>query len=613
MKRADFQAGKKSKPGFWQSLKAYRQLPYLFALVWETSAWRTAAILILRSVSAVLPLGQLYFGKRIIDEVIALSGSEGDLVWFPLATFVIAELLLVLTGLVLGRFTNLNEAILGDLFSQKTSIGLMEHSANLDLANFEDPDFYDRLERARRQTTARVVLLSQIATQIQDAIAIVSLAVGIVAIEPLLLLIVVLSVLPGFVSENIFNQAEYSLSRSWTSRRRELDYLRFIGASDETVKEVKLFSLSSFIVDRFRAVSSKYLEENKKLIRKRNLWGVVFGILGQLAYYFAYALILFQAVTAVITVGTLTFLSGAFQRLSQTFQNFASRFSTIANSAMYLQDLIDFYNVKPKIASAKEAFKPDLDSVRGDIDFESVHFTYPGSETAVLSGVSFHLASGQSLALVGENGAGKTTLVKLLTRLYDVNKGRILIDGVDIREWDLERLRQVIGMIFQDFVRYQFSLSENIAVGQIDAVDDGKAIEQAAEKSLADEVAEALPEGYEQRLGKRFFNGTELSGGQWQKVALARAYIRRASVLILDEPTAALDAKAEYAIFQRFRSLTKGKTAILISHRFSTVRMADMILVLEHGKVLEHGSHESLLKKKGRYAELFNLQAEGYR
>ncbi|MEL6275872.1 MAG: ABC transporter ATP-binding protein, partial [Bacteroidota bacterium] len=551
----------------------------------------------------------LYVGKLIIDEVLRLIESGDDLM--HLWQIVAFELGLVLLSDLLARGIQLTDSLLGDLVGIQTSVELMEHAAKLDLYHFEDADFYDKLERARRQTTGRTTLLSQVLGQVQDIVTIVFLAIGVVAYSPWLILVVALAVIPGFVQENYFNQRSYSLIRSWTPERRELDYLRYIGASDMTAKEVKIFGLADFITQRFASLSYQYFTANRRLSIRRAGWGALFSALSAVAYYGAYVFIIFQTVGGLITVGTLTFLAGAFKRIQGALQAVLTRFSKIADGALYLQDLYDFLAIEPLIISKPNA-KRFPEQVQHGWEFQNVSFRYPNADKDAISQLSFFLPAGQKLALVGENGAGKTTLVKLLSRLYEPTTGRILLDGVDLRNYDLYSLRENVGVIFQDFIRYQLNAGENIAIGRIEESGNQSLIVNSAEKSLADEVVKGLPKGYEQLLGKRFAGGVDLSGGQWQKVALARAYMRDAQLLILDEPTSALDARAEYEVFLRFSELIKDRSAVLISHRFSTVRMADHILFLENGQLIEQGSHAELMKLNGRYAELFNLQARGY-
>lgn len=590
---------------------ALKNLPAFFRLIWNTSKPLTISNALLRLVRAALPLAMLYVGKLIIDEVIRLIKIDGNDSMTYLWTIVAIELGLALLSDIINRIVTLLDSLLGDLYSNKTSLELIRHAGTLDLYQFEDPEFYDKLERARRQTVSRVVLMSQVLSQFQDIITIIFLAVGLVVFNPWLILILLVAVIPSFIGETHFNEKTYSLSRGWTPERRELDYLRYIGASDETAKEVKVFALPDFLAQRFKKLSDKYYIANKSLAIKRAWWGAALSSLGTLAYYGAYVFILMQAVSGIITVGSLTFLAGSFQRMRNLLQGIMTRFSEITESALYLQDLFDFFSIKPGIKSNPHARPVPRPFTRG-FTFENVGFKYLNSEQWALRNVSFHLQVGEKLALVGENGAGKTTLVKLLARLYDPAEGRILLDGVDLREYDLAHLRREIGIIFQDYVKFQMKAAENIAVGEITDLANRPRIETSARKSLADAVVQRLPEGYEQVLGKRFKNGVELSGGEWQKVALARAYMRDAQLLILDEPTSSLDARAEHEVFLRFSELIAGKTAVLISHRFSTVRMADRIVFLEKGRIREIGTHAELVATGGKYSELFGLQAKGY-
>lgn len=487
----------------------------------------------------------------------------------------------------------------------------MEHAAALDLEQFEDSTFYDKLERARQQTVGRTILLSQVLSQVQDMITMCFLAAGLVVFNPWLILLLFIAVLPAFIGESYFNDRTYSLSRRQTPERRELDYLRYIGASDETAKEVKIFNLSSFLIERFKQLSGKFYNDNKKLSIKRSVWGTIFSLIGSLGYYGAYVFILWRAIEGRISLGDLTFLAGSFRQLRALLEGILSRFTAVSQGAIYLNDFFDFFNIQPNIIPVKNA-RPFPKPIQQGFTFENVGFKYANSDRWANRHLNFTLQAGEKLALVGENGAGKTTLVKLLARLYDPTEGRILLDGYDLREYDLVEVRKQVGVIFQDYIRYQMTVAQNVAVGNIDEKENRELIVGSARKSLADILVEKLPGKYDQALGKRFNQGVELSGGEWQKIALARAYMKEAQLLILDEPTSALDARAEYEVFQRFAELTRGKTAVLISHRFSTVRMADRILVLNNGEVLEIGSHKELLQKNGRYAELFQLQAKGY-
>jgi len=607
-----------------QRLNALRDLPRFFALVWQTSPRFMALDAVLRLTRSAIPVSVLYIGKLIIDQVVLLTrGGHGavrhglfglgsqDGMHF-LWQLVAAEFALALLSDGLMRAITLIDSLLGERFANYTSIRIMEHAAGLDLDQFEDTNFYDKLERARQQTNGRTVLLSQVLGQVQDLISMGFLAVGLMAFNPWLILLLLVAVVPAFLGESYFNDRSYALTRAQTAERRELDYLRYLGASDETAKEVKLFDLSGFLIGRFRELSDKFYNDGRALAIRRSAWGTFFSLLGSVGYYSAYVVIIIRAVQGRLSIGDLTFLAGSFRQLRSLLEGILTRFTSVSQGAIFLQDLFEFFEIRPRIVRLVDP-RPFPRPIKEGFRFEDVGFRYHDSERWANRHLNFTLRPGERLALVGENGAGKTTLIKLLTRLYDPTEGRILLDGVDLRQYDPDDLRREVGVIFQDYLRYQMTVAQNIAVGNIEKQNDRELIESSAQRSLADHVTERLPGRYDQSLGRRFRNGVELSGGEWQKVALARAYMRDAQLLILDEPTAALDARAEYEVFQRFADLTRGRMAVLISHRFSTVRMADRILVLEKGEMKEVGSHEELLEQGGKYAELFHLQAQGYR
>ncbi len=601
---------------------ALRNLPPFVRLVWQTSPALTLAQCALRLVRALLPVVTLYVGKLIIDEVVALTQTAGAppsvgewlhqglldrILWLLALEFGLAVL-----SDVLGRTVSYFDSLLGEQLSNATSLRVMEHAATLDLEDFEDSELQDRLERARRQAAGRMTLIGQLLAQAQDVVTIATFAAGLVVYAPWLIVLLAIALVPAFVGEAHFNALSYALNYTRTPERREIDYVRQTGASAETAKEVKIFGLNAFLIERYRALAGSFYEANRKLSRQRATVGSVLTAIGTIAYYVAYAYIVWRTLHRDFTIGDLTFLAGSFRRLRTLLESLLMGFSQIAGQALYLDDLFSFFEIQPEIVSPPDA-RPFPAPIRKGFEFEDVGFRYPGAERWAVRHLSFTLPAGEVLALVGENGAGKTTLVKLIARLYDPDEGRILLDGFDLREYDLFALRANIGVIFQDFVRYHLTAAENIAVGRIDARDDRSRIVAAARRSLADEVIAKLPNGYDQVIGKRFRTGIDLSGGEWQKIAIARAYMRDAQVLILDEPTAALDARAEFEVFQRFKELSRGKTAVLISHRFSSVRMADRIVVLADGSVEAIGTHEALLAQGGRYAELFELQAAGYR
>jgi ATP-binding cassette, subfamily B, bacterial len=599
-----------------------RRLPSLFRLVWEASPALTLTSIGLRFARATLPVLMLYVGKLIIDEVVVQSQlpspgpSLGD--WIAsdrlhlVGGLLAAEFVLAVLSDLLGRASSLVDGLLSERYSNLASVRLMEHAETLDLEQFERSDHQDRIERARRQVTGRSTLLTQVFGQLQDVLTVVAFAAGLFAYASWLLGLLLLALIPAFLGELHFNAQGYRLNYFRTPERRQLDYVRYLGSSVETAKETKLFGLNPFLVERFRRFATKMYDENLRLAVRRASWGGFFAALGSLAYYMAYAIIVWRTVGGQFSIGDLTFLAGSFLRLRGLLEGLLLGFSQIAGQAMYLEDLFSFFDAKPSIRSIENP-RPFPVPIKSGFVFEKVGFRYPGSDRWVVRDLDFTLKTGEVLALVGENGAGKTTIVKLLARLYDPTEGRILLDGYDLRDYDLAQLRSHIGVIFQDFVRFHFTAGENIAMGRIAAANEQERVRIAAERSLADQVVARLPKGFEQLLGKRFREGIELSGGEWQKVAIARAYMRDADVLILDEPTAALDARSEYEVFQRFRDLSLGKTVVLISHRFSTVRVADRIIVLVNGQVSEEGSHGELVAAGGRYAELFELQAAGYR
>jgi ATP-binding cassette subfamily B protein len=488
----------------------------------------------------------------------------------------------------------------------------MKHAAQLDLTAYEDPVFYDRLERARVQATDRLGMIQSIGRLVQQVITAASLSVSILVFSPWLLLLLIAGILPAFLGESHFAFLGYARNFRQTPVRRELDYLRVLGGSREAAKELKLFGLKDFLIGRFTRLSDQIYRENVDLARRRLIAGSFLSMIGTAGYYSAYVYVIWRTVTGSLSIGTLTFLTGAIVQASGNIQQIFSSLSSIADQALFLTDLLAFFEMRPTIRSKPHALPAPRPIVRG-FEFRNVSFRYPGTSRLVLNSLDFHLRAGERVALIGKNGEGKTTLVKLMTRLYDPFEGQVLLDGVDLREYKLEDLYREIGVIFQDFMRYEMTARENIAVGRIDEINNLPLLKTAADKSMADEVIERLPRDYEQMLGRRFENGVDLSGGEWQKIALARAYLRDAQVLILDEPTAALDARSEFEVFQRFAELTAGKSALFISHRFSTVRMADRIVVLENGKIAEDGNHEKLLSLGGRYAEMFEMQAASYR
>lgn len=599
----------KERTSLRKSFSALIYIPRFFKEIWKTNKKRFLLSAICRLIGAFLPVIILWVGKIIIDEIILQSGS--DVTNFTrLWTFVGLEFALIVLSDLVSRAISLTDSLLGDAYSINSSVTIIKKTNQIDISLLEDSEFYDKLERARTQTAGRVGLMSNALGEIQSLISITTLVAGLIYFEPYLIILLVLSIIPSFINEIWFSQQQYSLARGWTAERRELDYLRFIGANNQTAKEIKLFGLTDFIVDRFKNLSEEYFQLNKKLAVKRSALGFVFNVLGTLSYYGAYIFIIYRVVSGVITLGELTFLSGSFNRLTRNLQDFFSKFTRITESALYLKDYFEFIDLS--IVPKHKEDQPIPEKIMSGFEFRDVHFSYPDSDNDILKGVNFKISVGEKMAFVGQNGAGKTTLTKLLLRFYEPTSGEILLDGININRFKKDAYQKFFGVIFQDFFRYEFTVKENIAVGDIAELDNQEKIKHAAELSLASEVISELKKGYDQQLGKRFAKGQELSGGQWQKVALARAYMKNAEVMILDEPTSALDAKAESDVFKRFIGLTQGKTSLIISHRFSTVRQADRILVLDEGKILEIGTHEQLMANQALYAQLFQLQAEGY-
>jgi ATP-binding cassette subfamily B protein len=590
---------------------ALKKLPEALAMAWEASPQPVVWGTLLRIVSALIPLSLLAVTRNIIDAIgrgVPHAGAGQMQFW----GLVVLECALAILSSVLTRVIDFCDTLVSDNFARHVSVRIMEHASQLDLARYEDPGFYDKLERAKVQATDHVGMIRALGFILQQAITAVTLAAGVFLFSPWLLLLLIICVVPAFVGESHFAFLGYNLKFQQTPVRRELDYLRTLGASKEAAKELKLFGLSSYLIGRYRALANEIFKQDVALARRRLAAGSLLVLVTTAGYYGAYAYVIYRTVTGSLSVGTLIFLAGAISGASINIQTIFSQISSVADQALFITDLIDFFKVVPRVQPQANAL-PAPRRITTGFEFERVSFAYPGNSKRVLERLSFRLEPRQRVALVGANGQGKTTIVKLMTRLYDPSQGRVLLDGVDLREYDPASLSCEIGVIFQDFMRYEMTAQENIAIGKIESRDRLPDIESAAEKSLADEIIRKLPGGYGQMLGRRFEGGVDLSGGEWQRLALARAYMRDAQLLVLDEPTASLDALAEFDIFQRFTALTSGKMALLISHRFSTVRMADTILVLADGKIAERGNHRDLVARGGLYSEMFELQASNYR
>jgi ATP-binding cassette, subfamily B, bacterial len=599
------------KKDWHDRFNSLRNVPPIFRMVWEAAPGVVAASVMIRLMAAVLPLGMLMVTRRIIDAIYIVTSQHTKLptgFWGLVALeFGMACLVIIFARLVEFCDTSLNER-----YTRHVNTRIMRHAATLDLSSFEDPQFYDSLERARVQGADRVGMIQETGQLIQQVISTITLAVGICVISPWILLALIVCVVPEFLAETKFAFLGYSLSVGQTPSRRELDYLRILGTSKESAKEQKLFGLGNFFANRYESISKEIHHQNVELAGRKLFYGSLLALLGTVGYYGTYAYGIYMTITGALTLGALTFLAGAIAGASSNIQSVFSTFSRIADHALFLSDLIEFFATRPKIYSKPNSL-PGPRPIREGFEFRNVSFAYPRRSKAVLENVNFRLEPGERMALVGANGHGKTTIVKLLTRMYDPTSGQVLLDGIDLREYNLEDLWENIGVIFQDFVRYDMTVADNIATGKIEERNNSFRIRAAAFKSLAENVVHKLPQNYDQMLGCRFAGGVDLSGGEWQKIALARAYLRDAQLLILDEPTAALDARSEHEVFQRFADLTKGKMSVLISHRFSTVRMSDRILVLENGTIAEQGAHNQLLSSGGCYAEMFELQAAHYR
>ena len=592
-------------------VSSLKHLPPVLKMVWKAAPRVLVSSLACRLLAAILPITMLGITRKIIDSIYVVTTHQKSLphgFWFLVAS----EFILASLGIFLARLIDFLERVLAERYTNYVNIRIMRHAATLDLTSYEDPQFYDKLERARVQGADRSGLVQESGQLIQEFISTVTLAAGVYLISPWILCALITFVVPAFLGETHFAFLGYSLNVQQTPARRELDYLRLLGASKESAKEQKLFGLGSFFVGRYATLSDELYHQHVILARRRLLVGSLLSLLGTIGYYGTYAYGIYETVVGVLTLGTLTFLAGAILGASNNIQALFSTFSHIADHALFVSDLIEFFSVQPKVASRQNCI-PGPRPIRQGFEFKNVSFAYPGRSKLVLENVNFRLEPGERIALVGANGQGKTTIVKLLTRLYDVTGGQILLDGNDLREYDLDDLWKEIAVIFQDFMRYDMTASQNIAMGRIDERENSFRVRAAALKSNAEEVVRKLPKRYEQMLGCRFSGGVDLSGGEWQKLALARAYLRDAQLLILDEPTAALDARSEHEVFERFAELTEGKMSVLISHRFSTVRMADRILVLKNGTIAEEGPHCQLVNSGGCYAEMFELQAAHYR
>jgi ATP-binding cassette subfamily B protein len=585
-------------------------MPPVLRILWESGRAVVSWGIALRVVVAVLPFGVAKVAQYIITDIAgALRGAPLPANFWKIVATEIA--LNVLLGLI-TRAIDYSDSLLSNRYTQHVSVRVMEQASQLDLTTYENPLFYDRLERARVQATDRLAMIQQMGRLFQQIITTITFSVALVLASPWLVLLMAFGVLPSFIGETHYAFLGYAKNFRQTPAKRQMDYLRQVAGGREGAKEVKLFGLNKFFTKRFQALADQIYVEDVALSRSKLIVGGLLGVIGTLGYYGAYVYVIWRTLHGAYDIGYFTFLTAAIQQASSNLQQVFSTASGIADQALFLTDLIAFFDMKSTVDANPNGLRTPQTIQRG-FEFRNVSFAYPGTERTVLKNFSLTLSPGERIALIGENGQGKTTVVKLITRLYDPTEGQILLDGVDLREYSLEDLHRNIGVIFQDFMRFEMTARENIAVGRVDRPHQQTDIKSAAHKSLADTVVDKLAGGYDQMLGRRFEGGVELSGGEWQKIALARAYLRDAQLLILDEPTAALDARSELEVFQRFAELTEGKMALLISHRFSTVRMADRIVVLEGGRLIEEGNHEQLMAHAGVYAGMFEMQAASYR
>ncbi|SBS28793.1 Lipid A export ATP-binding/permease protein MsbA [Marinomonas aquimarina] len=595
-------------------LGVFRYSKRALHLVWQTSSKLTLGLAILTLFAGVLPAAMAYVGQLIVDAVVAAMDTyqeTGELHYFPAMYYVLLEGVLVLGLSASQRGLAALQAILRALLGQRVNMMILEKAQQLSLSQFEDSEFYDKLVRARREASSRpLALVNKTFSLLQNAISLVSFSVLLWQFSPWALLVLVIGALPSFIAEAKFSGDAFLLARWRSPEVRQQNYLETLLAREDNIKEVRLFQLSKRFINRYRDIFVKLFKENKRLIVRREFWGFVLGIISTLVFYGAYGWIVTSTVIGAITLGQMTMYLLLFKQGQAAVASSLTSISGMYEDNLYLSNLYEYLE-QDTLAQQKGANKGPL---MGDgIRFENVSFQYPGSDAYALKDITLHIKPGNSLAIVGENGSGKTTLIKLLTRLYTPSHGRILLDGLDLNDWNESALLERIGVIFQDFVRYQFIVGENIGVGDDSRFQDEGGWHHAAELGKATDFINQLSSGYHTQLGRWFKGGQELSGGQWQKIALARAFMReKADILVLDEPTAAMDAGAEAEIFAHFQEHTASKMAILISHRFSTVRLANEIIVMEHGQIIERGDHEQLLAVDGRYAHLFNLQAKGY-
>jgi ATP-binding cassette subfamily B protein len=604
-----------SLPEKWRQLRrSFTHTPQAVRFVWRTNRWATVGLGLLTLCGALLPASQAWVGKLIVDGVVASIQTDQDAEQVrKVFIYLLLELGLFLLSAAFNHGRRLIQQLIQLQLANRIRAEIIGKALTLDLAYFEDSDFYDRLQNARREGGYKPVeLINDTFLIVQNSITLISFALLMLRFSPWLVVVLLATGIPSFIAETRYSERGFRLLTRRAPETRQVNYLSRLLTEDTAAKEIKLFNLGGTLLNRYTTLFDKFFEEDKSLALRRATTGFSLGLIATLGFYGSYAWIVWYTVQNKISLGDMTLYLAIFRQGQSTFQSILSALGNIYENNLFMANFFEFLCLEPRMKVTGHTRKLSV-PLRGGIEFREIGFRYPDSEEWALRGVNLTIRPGEKIALVGHNGAGKTTLIKLLSRLYDPTEGSILIDGIDIRDLDPLELQQRIGVIFQDFVRYHLPVRENIGFGQIDALDDVERIAAAARKSGAHAVVEELPDGYETMLGRWFHDGHELSLGQWQKIALARAFMRDAEILVLDEPTASVDARTEYEIFQNFKALTEGKMAILISHRFSTVRMADRIAVIQEGRIAELGTHDELLRREGTYAELFSMQAEGYR
>lgn len=593
-------------------ITVFRNIPKFVRLAWKGNPKLIIAALCLRTLYSILPITILYVGKLIVDEVILLVQESQTHPPQLLMIYIAADFFLYICSSFVNRSLQANNRLISEFFVNHSSITVMEHASELELDQFENTEFYDKLHRVRHYSQARADSLIDIFDQAQDTFVFLFLLAGIITFNPWLVVLLILTSIPSLLSEFYFNREAYCFIENSTPEKRELEYLCEISTSNITVKEVKAFGLSDFFLKQFRILSGRHYEKQREITFKRTKWSLFFSFLSSLGYYGSYIIVVASTIKGEISVGDLTFFFGSFEYLKELLEASFDRISKIAQSSLHIRDYFDFLSIKA-LPGKKGSYRPFPNPILFGFSFQDVGFKYNGSDKWIIRHLNFNIVPKEKLAIVGENGAGKTTITKLLSRLYDPSEGTIYLDGHDLKEYDPGELRKEIGIIFQDFNRYQMTVADNIAVGKIEQRDNLEMIRISAVNGMADKFIDKLPSGYSQYVGKRYSKGVELSGGQWQKLALSRAFMRDAQLVILDEPSASLDPKTEYELFQRYLKHTQDKMVVLISHRFNNVRIADRIMVLDKGVCAEIGTHTELLEKQGIYADMFNLQAQGYK